>query len=120
MIGRKCIEVSAQQGAGYTLAHHGAKGGEAGLMFSTALDKEAEVFYLFSSASSIGCVWSGKPCDEKHGGVVTIETCQRRCDEHSECRGIVYFRTTHRCRGLSDLGTAPVSTRKDVDSYRKL
>jgi hypothetical protein len=120
VIGRTCVAASAPISAGYTVVHRGAKSGEVGLMFSTALDKKFETFYLFSTAGSIGCKWAGKDCSENHGGVVTLETCKSRCDDVASCRGFVYFRTTHRCRGLSDLGSAPASTRKDVDSYRKL
>lgn len=51
---------------------------------------------------------------------VELSTCKERCIQEKACRGIYYYRVSHKCKGLSALGTVGIDTAIKADSYAKV
>ena len=50
---------------------------------------------------------------------LTLAQCKATCAGTTACKGIFYYFKAHRCRGLSYLGHAGVSTKINANSYTK-
>eukprot|EP00045_Choanoeca_perplexa_P016419 m.222335 g.222335 ORF g.222335 m.222335 type:complete len:481 (+) comp17253_c0_seq2:76-1518(+) len=52
--------------------------------------------------------------------VNNVEACQAWCTMTAACRGIYYYRSTGRCKGLKSFGPVGIATKVNADSYAKM